>query len=190
MAKTDAQRVVLELIRNADGSWDGKTKLSTAFYLAHLYYAAKEPGILTDWPIVRTPQGPGIHQLSTLLQGLVKNGYLTTERTQEGPYPDYRYRLTEKAAAELPLPEDVRAAIQDAVTFVASKTAAELSQLTRERSRSWIDAKDGDLLDIYIDLIPDDEYEQEQEKLADLDRQLTTALLDQQIAGGLGVKQP
>jgi len=190
MARTDAQRVVLELIRNAGGSWDGKTKLSTAFYFAHLYYAGKEPGILTDWPIVRTPQGPGIHQVSTLLRGLVKNGYVTTERTQEGPYPEYRYRLTGKAAAEPPLPEDARAAIQAAATFVASKTAAELSQLTRERSRSWIEGKHGDTLDIYIDLIPEDEYEQEQQKLADLDRQLTAALLDQQIAGGLGVEQP
>jgi len=188
MAREDAQRVVLDLIRTAGGSWDGKTRLSSAFYLAHLYYAAKEPGILTDWPIARTPQGPGIHHLSTLLRGLVRNGYLSAERTQEGPYPEYRYRVTQKAEAEAALPEDARTAIQAAATFATSKTAAELSQLTRERSRSWIEGKDGALLDIYIDLVPDDEYEQEQHKLAELDRQLTTALLDEQIAPGLGVK--
>src|SRR5438105_2010847 len=130
MARTDAQRVVLDLIRSAGGSWDGKTRLSSAFYLAHLYYAGKEPGILTDWPIARTPQGPGVHQLSTLLRGLVKNGYLTTERTLEGPYPEYRYRLTQKAEAEPALPEDARTAIQAAASFATSKTATELSQVT------------------------------------------------------------
>jgi hypothetical protein len=182
MARTNAQRVVLELIDAAGGTWDGKAKLFKAFYFAHLYYARQEPGILTDWPIVRTPQGPAIHQSSPLLQGLVKNGYLTFEAIQEGPYPDSRYRRTSKAVAEA-LPEQARAAIKAAADFVLPRTASELSQLTRERSRSWLEAKDGDLLDIYIDLIPDDAYERGQEQLADLDRQMTTALLDQQMAG-------
>jgi hypothetical protein len=59
MARIDAQRLVLELIRSAGGAWDGKARLFKAFYFAHLYYARSEPGILTDWPIVRTPRGPG-----------------------------------------------------------------------------------------------------------------------------------
>jgi hypothetical protein len=179
MAKTDAQRVVLELIRSAGGTWDGRAKLSKAFYFAHLYYAAAAPGILTDWPIVRTPQGPGIHNGSVLLQGLVKNGYLAVETTREGPYPDSRYRLTVKANAEPSLPEDARVAVQAATDFVTPRTAAELSQLTHERSRSWREAKDGDVLDVYIDLIPDEEYEANQEQFAELDQQLTAALLDQ-----------
>ncbi len=186
MARTDAQRVVLELIRDAGGLWDGKAKLSKAFYFAHLYYAAAAPGILTDWPIVRTPQGPGIHNGGVLLQGLVKNGYLTVETTQEGPYPDSRLRLTPKAADEPPLPDDVRAAVKSAADFVTPRTAAELSQLTHERSRSWREAKDGDVLDVYVDLIPDEEYEAGQEELAALDQQLTAALLDRQIAGAAG----
>lgn len=173
MARTDAQRVVLELIRSAGGAWDGRTRLSKAFYFAHLYYAAAAPGILTDWPIVRTPQGPGIHNGSVLVQGLVKNGYLSVETTREGPYPDSRYRLTAKAAVEPPLPDDARAAVKDAADFVTPRTAAELSQLTHERSRSWREARDGDLLDIYIDLIPDEEYAAGQEQLAELDQQLT-----------------
>lgn len=148
-----------------------------AFYFAHLYYAAKEPGLLTDWPIVRTPQGPGIHKNFPLLQGLVKNGYLTIEPIQEGPYPEYRYRLTEKVAAEPPLAEEARAAIKAAADCVLPRTASELSQLTRERSRSWLEAKDGDVLDIYIDPIPDDEYEKGQEQLADFDQQIATAVI-------------
>lgn len=188
MARTDAQHVVLELIRTAGGTWDGKVKLSKAFYFAHLYYAPAAPGILTAWPIVRTPQGPGMQNGAVLLNGLVKNGYLTVQTIREGPYPDYRYQLTAKAAGESPLPDDARAAIQAAVDFVAPRTAAELSQLTNERSRSWREAKDGDVLDIYIDLIADDEYEAGAEQLAELDQQLTAALLDRQIAAAVGEK--
>lgn len=182
MARTNAQRVLLELIRGGGGTWDGKSRLFKAFYFAHLYYAGKEPGILTDWPIIRTPQGPGIQNSAPLLGGLVKNGFLTVEPIQEGPYPESRYKLTEKAIPEQPLPADALTAIQAAANFVLPKSASELSQLTRERSRAWLEAKDGDALDIYVDLIPDDEYEQGQEQVAALDRQITTALLDQQMA--------
>src|SRR3954464_3295407 len=117
MARTDAQRVVLELIRQAGGAWDGRAKLSRAFYFAHLYYARDEPGILTNWPIVRTPQGPAIHNSAVLLKGLVKNGFLTVEVIHEGPYPDSRYRWTAKAAAEPFLPDDAQAALKAAADF-------------------------------------------------------------------------
>jgi hypothetical protein len=190
MARTDAQRVVLELIRQTGGTWDGNNSLSRAFYFAHLYYARDEPGLLTAWPIVRTPQGPGIHNQVVLLKGLVKNGLLTSEVIHEGPYPDARYRLTDKAAVEPPLPEDVRAAIRAAIELVRQRTAADLAQLTQERSRSWRGGKDGDILDIYIDLIPDEEFEEAQAKLAELDRQVTAILLDEQVASAAGGKQP
>jgi len=177
MARTDAQRVVLELLRHAGGTWDGKTKLSRAFYFAHLYYARDEPGILTDWHIVRTPQDPGILNQVVLLKGLVKNGFLTIEAIHEGPYPDSRYRLTEKALAEPFLPEDARTAVKAAADFVLPRSAADLWQLTQERSRSWRAGKDGDILDIYIDLIPDDEFDEAQEKLEELDREIAAALI-------------
>ena len=188
MAKADAQRVILELLRAAGGTWDGTTKLFKAFYFAHLYYARDEPGLLTDWPIIRTQRGPGIQNSALLFKGLMKNGLLVSESIQEGPYPDSRYRLTEKATGESALPEDAGAAIRAAVAFVLPQTAAELSQLTQERSRSWRAAKDGDVLDIYIDLMPDEEYEEAQERLAELDRRVTAALLDEQIASASGGK--
>src|SRR5262249_30621489 len=76
--------------------WTGKAKLFKAFYFAHLYYANENPGLLTSWPIARLPQGPGIHQSQELFGRLVSEGCLTIEQVHEGPYPDYRYRLTEK----------------------------------------------------------------------------------------------
>jgi hypothetical protein len=112
---------------------------------------------------------------------------LKIEPIHEGPYPESRYRVTDNSA-DTPLPEDARAAVTAAVEFVLSQTAAELSQLTQDRSRSWRAAKDGDLLDIYIDLIPDEEYEAGQDRLAELDRQVTAALLDEQLASASGGK--
>ena len=67
-------------------------------------------------------------------------------------------------------------AIKEATLFCQPRTAVELSQITHERSRSWIEGKDGDLLDIYIDTIPDEEYESRKARIARLDGQLTKIL--------------
>ena len=42
------------------------------------------------------PQGPGIHNSQELFTSLSREGYLTVEHVHEGPYPESRYRLTEK----------------------------------------------------------------------------------------------
>lgn len=178
MARTNARQVILELIRDAKGTWDGKTKLFKAFYFAHLYYAKNQPGILTDWPIARLPQGPGIHNSSSLIGGLVQDGYLTVEEIQEGPYPEYRYRLTEKAQEAPPLPDDAKAAVASAAGFTIPMLATQLSQLTHDRSRSWREAKNGDIIDIYVDLLPDDEFEKDREQIGQLEQLLTAALKD------------
>jgi len=173
MPRTKARDVILEILRNADGEWTGKAKLFKAFYFAHLYYANERPGLLTDWPIARLPQGPGIDRSPELFDGMVQAGYLLIERVHDGPFPEYRYRLTEKGRLVDRLPEDAAAAIKEATLFCLPRSAAELSQLTHERSRSWIEGKNGDVLNIYIDTIPDDEYEKRRTTLAELDNQLS-----------------
>lgn len=176
MPRTRAQDVILEILRNADGEWTGKTKLFKAFYFAHLYYANERPGLLTDWPIARLPQGPGIDNSGRLFGELMREGFLAVEEVHEGPYPEYRYRLTVKGRDLERPPEDARVAIKDAAAFCLPRTAAELSQITHERSRSWIEGKDGDVLNIYIDTIPDDEYERRRAEIGRLDEQLSQAL--------------
>jgi hypothetical protein len=168
MSRTDAKRVILELLRKADGEVTGKTRLFKAFYYAHLIYFEKNPGLLTSWPIARMPQGPGIHKSEELFEQLVTEGYLVIEKVHENVYPEYRYRLTAKASELAPLPDDADLAIQRAADFVKDKTAVQLSQLTHEYSRSWIEGKSGDILDIYIDVIPDDEYERRMRQITDL----------------------
>ena len=176
MPRTTAQDVILEILRAGDGEWTGKTKLFKAFYFAHLYYAEAQPGLLTHWPIARMPQGPGIHMSRELFAGLVQDGLMLVEPVHEGPYPEYRYRLTDKGRDAARPPEDVRAAVREAVSFCLPRTAVELSQITHERSRSWIESRDGELLDIYIDIIPDDEYEKRRAEMEQTDKQLQTAL--------------
>lgn len=178
MPRTKAQDVILEILRNSDGEWVGKAKLFKAFYFAHLYYANENPGLLTDWPIARMPQGPGIDKSSLLFDELVKDGHLIIESVHEGPFPEYRYRLTEIGQASARPAQEARAAIKEATLFCAPLTAAELSQITHEQSRSWIEGKDGDILNIYIDTIPDDEYEKRRSQMLELDNQLA------QVMGG------
>jgi hypothetical protein len=80
VAQTTAEQVVLGLIRAAGGEWEGKRRLYKGFYFAHLYFAEQNPGLLTDCPIARMPQGPGIHKVSELLSGLTGAGLLEMEK--------------------------------------------------------------------------------------------------------------
>lgn len=176
MPRTRAQDVILEILRTADGEWTGKTRLFKAFYFAHLYYANQQPGLLTDWPIARLPQGPGIDRSHQLFGELVQEGHLIVEQVHEGPYPECHYQLTDQGRNAPRPPEDARVAIREATLFCQSKTRAELSEITHERSRSWIEGKDGDILDIYIDTIPDDEYQEREKEINRLQKQLTEAL--------------
>lgn len=175
MPRTTAKDVILEILRAADGEWSGKVKLHKAFYFAHLYYANEHPGFLTDWPIAKLEHGPGIHDDEPLIRGMVDEGILEVERVHEGPYPEYRYRLTGKGREAGPeVPDDARLAIEKAALFSRDRTGSELSFLTHERSRSWNEAQMGEVLNIYIDTIPDDEYQRRQRQMKELSKNLAS----------------
>lgn len=173
MPRTSAQNVILAILRFGDGEWSGKVKLHKAFYFAHLYYAKDHPGFLTDWPIAKLEHGPGIHNDMKLIGDMSEAGLLEVELIHEGPYPEYRYRLTEKGRnAGSDLPPDAREAIEKAALECKNRSAADLSLMTHERSRSWIEGKMGEPLNIYIDIIPDDEYQRRQQRLHELTKEL------------------
>ncbi|MBY0526919.1 MAG: hypothetical protein K2R98_26230 [Gemmataceae bacterium] len=168
MPRTTAKRVILDILRVGDGEWSGKVKLHKAFYFAHLYYANEHPGFLTDWPIAKLQHGPGIYEDEPLIWGMADEGLLEVELVHEGPYPEYRYRLSTKGRQESSeVPEDAHLAIEKAALFSKDRTASELSFLTHERSRSWNEAQMGDILNIYIDTIPDKEYHRRQHQLSE-----------------------
>jgi hypothetical protein len=98
---------------------------------------------------------------------------LQVELVHEGPYPEYRYRLADKGRnASCAVPEDAHLAIEKAALFAKDRTASELSLLTHDRSRSWNQAQLGEILNIYIDTIPDDEYQRRQKQMRALGKDL------------------
>ena len=168
MPATTLKRVILEILRKSDGEFDGKTRLYKACYFAHLFYFENKHGILTDCEFARLPQGPGIDQGEVLLEELRNEGVIVCELVHKGPYPEYRYRLTDKGkdlAADLSPGIDL--AIQRTVDFVRDKTATQLSQYTHEYSKAWNEGENGQLIDIYIDVIPDADYYRRKRELKD-----------------------
>jgi hypothetical protein len=167
MPATTLQRVILEILRKSDGEFSGKTRLYKACYFAHLYYFESAPGILSECDFARLPQGPGIHQGDAILDAYRDQGLLDYELFHEGPYAEYRYRLSDRGRESLgELPSKVDSAIQRAVDFVRDKTATQLSQFTHEYSKAWNEGNNGDVIEIHIDVIPDTEYYQRQKELA------------------------
>ena len=159
-AKKRAQAVVLELVtRSRNNEFVGKTRLYKAFYFAHLYFAQAEDGYLTEWPIVRMPNGPGIGDFGDLIGDLVESGNLTVEETTcDGPFPESRYRSDAEPDSSV-LPKGAIDAIDKTLKFIDDKSAGLLSSETHEYSRSWKEGKNGDALNIYIDLMDDGHYE-------------------------------
>jgi hypothetical protein len=149
--KEDAKQVICTILAAACGELHKKALLDKAFYTAHLFYWQESAGTLTDYPIVRTPKGPGIRDADLLLHELEQEGRIQVCREQYGPYPEYVYYLTEKFTIDR---DDPRyRAIEKAVKWIDGKSSADLSRETYEYSRSWQQAQDGEELDIYIDLI-------------------------------------
>ena len=153
-----AQQILLEIARQSTGgAIEGKTRLFKAFYFAHLFYAEDSPGCLTEWPIVRMPNGPGIDKFDMLVSGLTDEGALKCEPIKVGPFSATRYCAVGTIETDAPLEEDEVRAIRKAVAFTADKSAEQLSELTHEYSRAWNESdKMGQELRIYKDLLGDE----------------------------------
>lgn len=159
----DAKQVICTILAAAGGEFHKKVALYKAFYYAHLFYWQENAGTLTDYPIVRMPQGPGIDDANRLLCELEQEGRIEIQREQYGPFPEYVYLLKEKFVID---PTDPGyCAVEKAVKWVEGKSAGDLSRETHEYSRSWRQAADGQELDIYLDLMEDEEYLQMRQRL-------------------------
>jgi len=171
--KKRAKEILVEIIRQCGGDFiEGKTKLFKAFYFAHLYYAKKNSDFLSSWPIVRMPRGPGIDRFEELIGELQSEELVAIEDCTVGPFPSTRFIVTEKGKLT-PSPDapSVKAICQT-VKYVEHKTAAQLSNETHAYSRTWNDANDGEELNVYLDLLTDEEYEQSQKRAARIESQL------------------
>lgn len=168
-----ATQIVLEIIRLSGGSVSSKVKLFRTFYFAHLIYAKNRPDYLSNWPIVRMPHGPGIACFDEIVKTLESKQLLEVRDTHVGPYQANEYRSTSKSLSDLN-PEQVEA-IRKAVDFVQSHSPSDLGEIAHEFSHSWRDANDGEELNIYVDLLSEEEYARERSEVSKLESQLDAA---------------
>lgn len=159
-AKERAKLIIAEIIRQAGGELHNKTNLYKAFYHAHLIYAQSQPGYLSTWPIVKMPNGPGIHNGDRLLGELIAEGILSVEEIPVWQYSAFKFELVDPSAIEGKLEPEAVAAIEEAMKTVLGRSAAEVSEESHAQSRTWRDAKLGQELVIYADTVPEAEYQE------------------------------
>jgi hypothetical protein len=155
--KNRAEAVLVAILTECGTEGLGRTKLYKAFWLAHVYYTKQNAGFLTQWPIVRMPNGPGIDRGFQLLSDLQTHGLIRLSSVSVGPFTEQKATLASNQTCTS-LDGPAMDAIRDAVAFVQSQSASELSAFSHDYSRSWNTVGNGEELDIYSDLIPDDEY--------------------------------
>lgn len=155
-SREQAKQVLCLILAAAGGKLNKKVALYKAFYFAHLYYWKNSEGMLTDYPIVKMPQGPGIDEGTALLHELAAEGKIIVAKEACGPYSEDVYTLTENYPFDRNGPRFQ--AVEAAVEFIKGKSAAELSEITHEYSRTWQNANVGEELSIYLDLLDDDDY--------------------------------
>lgn len=151
--RATAEEVILDIVAVRGGRFESKTLLYKAFYLAHLYYWEEHDGVLTHYPIVKMPNGPGLDDGDQLLAGLVSSGRLTREVEPFGPFHREVFTLVE------PRPVDPGSARQEAIrkalAFIGTKSAKQVCDEVHEFSKSWQNGASGAELPIYMDLLTD-----------------------------------
>ena len=137
-----------------------RTVFYKVFWRAHLRHMLQHGRALTDWPIVRMPNGPGIEKGPELLAQLAEEGAIVQEIVPAGDHEAIVARVRDHARAQAArdgFTIEERASIKwagDLLRNVSSTTASDQRHLAY---RVWRDHADGDTLPIYADLIVDDE---------------------------------
>lgn len=173
--KTLAKEILTEIVRHSGGVFEGKTRLFKAFYFAHLFYFESTNGqVLSEHPIVHMPEGPGIAGGDKLIRELAKDGVFEIYSQRKGPYPQEVYRLI--GNEDTSLDQVSIAAIKQACVFVEGRSGSELSAITHDESRSWKNTANGEDMTIYQDVLTDDEFEEQRQRIAEARQALQTAL--------------
>jgi len=161
--KDRAKAIIVEIIRQSGGTFRNKTNLFKAFWRAHVEYARTHAASLSRWPIVRMPNGPGIDRFDLLLGELMAEEMVRADQFEAGEVVGFEFHLIGTPAAVFS--DEERAAIRKAVGSVVGKTAAQVSEESHQKSRSWNSAKDGERLDVFLDVIPESEFSAREQRL-------------------------
>jgi hypothetical protein len=153
--RAKAEEVLLDILAVRGGRFAGKTLLYKTFYLAHLYFWEENDGVLTQYPVVHMPEGPGIDQGDDLIAGLIGTGRLKREVASDGPYREEVFELLQARPVDPSNP--VQHAIRLALDFIGTRNARELCDEIHKRSTAWKRGHSGDELPIYLDVFTDEE---------------------------------
>lgn len=118
--------------------------------------------MLTQYPIAALPRGPGIDDAQTLLSELEAEGRLISREDKDDPsvpHNQYVYSTPADCPKDQIASEIVQAAGL-AAESIKGKLPYELEAETHINSRAWNRAKLGDIIDPYIDVPTDEEYEE------------------------------
>jgi hypothetical protein len=165
--KEIAKTIILQIVRQAGGVLDNKTNLYKAFYYAHLHFADRRGYYLSTWPIVRMPNGPGIDSFDVLLGELMAEGKMECISVEWRDCSGFRFSIPSGIPQET-LPIGAEEAIAYALKQIKGKTASAVSAQSHDDSRSWREASDGEELNIYTDLLGDEEYRQRKQRAAEI----------------------
>jgi hypothetical protein len=159
--REEAKRIITAIIALSGGRLESKTTLFKIFYIAHLFYWRDSKGVLTTHPVARMPYGHGIDDHEALLNEMEREGLISTTISQDGPYKLNTF-TTDRTADVSP---DEERAICQALEWVRGKRACDISEMVHELSRTWQNGKDGEILDIYLDLLSDKEWLESEDRL-------------------------
>lgn len=171
--RQEAKRIILAIVREAGGVLVARTRLYKVFYHAHLFYWQDHGGLLTLYPIVHMPHGPGIDDGEGILRELESGGQLEATRDPSVPLCPWVYRLSPQASVTAsPSEQD---AIQKALIRVGSGRAVDISERSHEDSWSWHRTKKGHEQNIYSDLLDEADRRALEERQQHIQSLLTSA---------------
>ena len=152
-----AKNVLLRLIAEHGGTFNGKMRLNKAFWHAHLAFRRLAGGAetLTDWPIVRAPNGPKVEDDDSLINDLLGEGKIEVHLKPTAAKPERVFRLLVDPPA---MGETEVEAIRQGVAACEGKSGHRMSTESHRESREWRNLLDGDTMNVYADLLDEHDY--------------------------------
>jgi hypothetical protein len=168
-----AKALILKILAISGGELEAESRLNKAFYAAHLLYWKKHKGVLSDYPVVKLPNGPGVDRLREILAELQAEGRIEIVKGVKGPYPQTTVRLRAVVQVDPSAPEFD--SIRKAVSWVRHRSTRKLAELTHDRP-SYDGTRIGYEQAIYLDLLSEEEFETVSESCAAADAAFRAAL--------------
>ena len=173
-AREQAKQVILKIVAISGGKLPGKLRLNKAFYAAHVIYWREHEGVLTEYPVVKLPDGPAIDDLDSLLAELETEGALEIGEEEKGPYMETVFTL--KTAVTFDPADPAYEPIRRAVQWAKKHTTSELTRLTHGRPSYEAQSRIGYEQPIYLDALSEEHIASVRRKVREADAAVRAAL--------------